>query len=278
MLFTNMDRKKITAPDRQAKIKRRLLIEGTIGVEALAHDLEVSVATIRRDLTTLEDTGFVQRTHGGAMVGKPLGADLAFSLREQTDQEAKRLIARAAIGLIDKERTLFLNDGSTMLAVAHELSALELQLTVVSCGINVATTVSENPRIQAYLAGGLVRHRTLGITGSFVNQMLSEMHADIAFIAPESVCQSGEVTFSYEQDAIIARKMSKRSKRTIVLATARKLQDRDRFTAMQADAIDLLITDCADPKVLRAFEEFGVEVLVVIRATDEAVQFPKLSA
>lgn len=270
MVFSGMDRKKTTPTDRRAEIKNRLLIDGSLSVEALASELDVSVATIRRDLTVLEDTGFVQRTHGGAMVGTPQGADIAFSLREQTDREAKRFMARTAIGLIDTESTFFLNDGSTMLALARELAVLDLHMTVVSCGINVATTLSENPSIRTYLTGGEVRHRTLGTTGNFVDHMLSEVHADIAFIAAESVCANEGMTFSYEEDAVIARKMNERASRTVAMATARKLTGWDRFTALRPNVIDQLITDCEDPSILRPFTDAGIEVLVAKRASNEA--------
>lgn len=278
MLVGCMTEKKNTPTDRRAEIKRRLLIDGSLSVEALAIELGVSVATIRRDLTILEDTGFVKRTHGGAMVGAPQGADLAFSLREQTDQEAKRLIARTAVGLIETEKTFFLNDGSTMMAMARELAALDLKLTVVSCGINVATTLSENPGIQTYLAGGQVRHRTLGTMGSFVDHMLSMMYADIAFIAAESVCAREGMTFSYEEDAIIARKMSERAKKTVALVTARKLLNRDRFTALSPDMLDLLVTDCDDPKILRPFRETGIAILIAKRTAEGALNITQFSA
>lgn len=273
-----MDKKRTTPTDRRVEIKNRLLIDGSLSVEALARELDVSVATIRRDLTMLEDTGFVQRTHGGAMVGTPQGADIAFSLREQTDREAKRLIARTAVGLIDTEKTFFLNDGSTMMAMARELAAMDLQMTVMSCGINVATTLSENPGIQTYLAGGQVRHRTLGTTGNFVDHMLSMMHADIAFIAAESVCAHEGLTFSYEEDAVIARKMSERAKKTVVMATTRKLSGQDRFAALPPRLIDQLVTDCDVSSVLSPFKQAGIDVLIAKRTSAGDLNITKFSA
>lgn len=257
-----MDSSRYTPDDRRNAIRNRLLVRGSLRVEDLARELNVSVATVRRDLAALEHDGFVQRTHGGAMVDTPRGADQAFSLREQTDQGAKRAIARAAAGLVKTERTLFLNDGSTMLAFARELVSLDLSVTVATCGINVATTLSENATIQAFLAGGLVRHKTLGTTGGFVEQMLSVMHADIAFIAAEGLDAKDGMTFSHEDDARIARAMSQRANRTVVLATQRKLSDHDCFTAFGPDKIDLLITDCQDATLLQPFKDAGIKILV----------------
>ncbi len=266
-----MTEKNQTLAGRRAAIQRQLLLDGIVDVETLAHDLGVSLATIRRDLTALENDGSIRRTHGGATVTASRGADQAFALREQIDSEAKRQIARAAFELVRMDQAIFMNDGSTVLALARELVASDLGLTVATPGVNIATTLSENPRIDAYLAGGLVRHRTLGTTGDFVEQMLSVINADVAFIAAEGVSAEEGLTFSYEADAKIARIMAKKAAKTVVLATSRKLGQRDRMTAMPATDIDILITDCNDVMIIDEFQKLGIAVIV---ADNEVPQSP----
>ena len=216
---------------RRLEIQRRLLVEGAVTVEALSRDLGVSEATVRRDLTILSEEGSVRRTHGGAVIEAPRGADQAFALRERLDPDAKRLIARSALSLVDPDQTLFMNDGSTVLALARELVAERVALTIVTPGVNIATYLSENPAVTAYLLGGRVRHRTLGTSGGFAEEMLATFNADIAFIAAEGFSVRDGLSFSYESDARIARLMSQRATRTVVLATSRKLDQRDRIVA-----------------------------------------------
>ncbi len=246
---------------RRLEIQRRLLLEGSVTVEALSRDLGVSEATIRRDLTILSEEGSVRRTHGGAVIEAPRGADQAFALREQLDADAKRLIARSALALVDPDQTLFMNDGSTVLALARELVAERIALTVVTPGVNIATYLSENPSVTAYLLGGRVRHRTLGTSGGFAEEMLATFNADIAFIAAEGFSVRDGLTFSYESDARLARLMSERATRSVVLATSRKLNQRDRIVALPAVAVDVLITDCSDRERLAGFSSSGIEVI-----------------
>lgn len=255
-----MKNKNPTPSHRHATIQRQLLMDGTVGVESLARQLGVSVATIRRDLTTLEKGGTVLRTHGGATIAEQRGADQAFALREQIDWDSKRFIARVAVGLIEADQTLFMNDGSTMLALANELVASDIPLTVFTNGVNIATTLSENAKIVTYLAGGLVRHRTLGTSGYFVEQMLSTINADVAFIATEGFSVDEGLTHSYEVDAIIARIMHTKARRSVVLSTARKLGQRDRITGIPASEIDVMITDCQDARTVEPIRELGISV------------------
>ena len=251
-----------TPSDRQAAIQRKILLEGRISVETLVSEFNVSLATIRRDLTFLEKQGLARRTHGGAASLAQHGADQAFAQREQIDSEAKNLIASAAINLVAADQTLFMNDGSTVLALARELVASNMPLTVVTPGVNIATTLSENTTLDAYLVGGLVRHRTLGTSGDFTEQMLSVFNANTAFIAAEGFTVKDGLTYSYESDAKIARIMHTKATQTVILATERKLDQRDRITALPASMADVLITDCQDENKLSAFRETGIKIII----------------
>jgi DeoR/GlpR family transcriptional regulator of sugar metabolism len=170
---------------RRLSIQRQLMVDGAVSVEALSKTLGASVATIRRDLNELEAEGLVRRTHGGAIVEAPRGADQEFALREQMDAEAKRRIAAATMQFIEPDMTVLMNDGSTLLAVAREIVASRLRLTVITPGVNIATSLSESSAINVYLLGGNLRHRTLGTSGSFAERMLSTFNADVALIAAE---------------------------------------------------------------------------------------------
>ena len=57
--------------------------------------------------------------------------------------------------------------------------------------------------------------------------------------------------------------MAAHAERTVVLATARKLQQSDRITALPLSAIHTLVTDCTDEAVLAAIAGGGVEILRV---------------
>ena len=256
---------------RRLAIQGELMSKGVVSVEALSKRLGVSVATIRRDLSLLEDEGHMRRTHGGAVITAPRGADQDFALREQVDPEAKRTIASHAAGLLEPDSTLFMNDGSTILALAREIVAQRVKLMVVTPGVNVATFLSECPTVSTYLLGGHLRHRTLGTSGAFAERMLDAFNADTAFIAAEGFGPEFGLTYSYETDATLARLMSERASRTVVLATARKLSQRDRITALPVGAVDVLITDSDAPDILAAYQDAGVEVITAEPRDDEGL-------
>jgi DeoR/GlpR family transcriptional regulator of sugar metabolism len=261
-----MESKERNPAARRQFMQRQLMIQGSASVEELSRTLRVSVATVRRDLTWLDEQGLVRRTHGGAVVEAPRGADQDLALREQIDAEEKRAMASAALALIEPDATVLLNDGSTLMAVAREIAASGMRLTVVTPGVNIALLLSEARGITVYLVGGNLRHRTLGTSGLFAEQMLRGFSADIALLAAEGFNPEDGLTFSYEADAALARIMHERARTTAVLATARKLAQRDRITAMAARDVDLLVTGCRDAPLLARFADLGIGIVQPVAA------------
>ena len=56
--------------------------------------------------------------------------------------------------------------------------------------------------------------------------------------------------------------MQTKATQTVILATARKLDHRDRITAIRASDVDMLITDCQDEGKLSVIRDAGIHVIV----------------
>ena len=61
------------APQRREHLRQMLRKGGVARVEELRKSLEVSVATIRRDLEILEEEGKIRRVHGCGINGEQVG-------------------------------------------------------------------------------------------------------------------------------------------------------------------------------------------------------------
>ncbi len=105
---------------RRGKLYRELAVRGAASVAELCELFEASAATIRRDLSALQREGLVTRSYGGAAVRRTRPAEQAFAIREREHVDAKRAMAKAAIELFKPGDTVFLNDGSTVMALARE--------------------------------------------------------------------------------------------------------------------------------------------------------------
>src|SRR5262249_23154397 len=107
-------------PERLGKILERLSTDGSVSVAEIATSLDVSAATIRRDLQLLERQRLLGRTHGGAV---PQGVLYELPLRYKTTrqpQEKLRIAHQAASRVLDGW-AIGLTGGTTTTEVARAL-------------------------------------------------------------------------------------------------------------------------------------------------------------
>ncbi len=82
--------------ERLGRILELLARDGTVTVSALAGELGVSEATVRRDLQALGEQRLLERSHGGAVAH---GTAHELPVRYRTGRsDEKRRIAQAAAG------------------------------------------------------------------------------------------------------------------------------------------------------------------------------------
>ena len=84
-----MAKENSTTAQRSEQILQELLRSGEVSVDALAAQLHVSEATIRRDLTELERQGLLRRNHGGAVPFAPMLYEPFRHLSSFQEQEEK---------------------------------------------------------------------------------------------------------------------------------------------------------------------------------------------
>ena len=88
------------APERRERMRNLIRKAGVARVEDLKSDLQVSVATVRRDLEALEEEGRIRRVHGGAVSMESRLEEEVFDDKANLALKEKRLIAEEACKLI----------------------------------------------------------------------------------------------------------------------------------------------------------------------------------
>ena len=174
------------AEERFAMILDLLAQKRSATVLELCDALDASESTIRRDLTQLDRQGLLKKVHGGAtLVGRTVLADEPpMAAREEQSVEEKRLIARAAAAMITEKDFIFLDAGSTTLALAAALEGPALQAAYVTNGIAHARMLVQKG-CRTYLPGGQVRPITEAITGPETLAALQHYNFTKAFTTPD---------------------------------------------------------------------------------------------
>ena len=139
---------------RRRELLRVVESSGHATVGELADRFSVSVDTIRRDLDELAAAGQLTRARGGALSSsEAANADVPVAARSDQGSEAKHRIAVAAVELLADGQTVFLNGGTTTLAVAGQLEQRH-NMTVITSNLLVPAALDSRHVREVYLVGG----------------------------------------------------------------------------------------------------------------------------
>lgn len=250
------------APRRHGEILRRLAADGTVSITALADFFDVSRQTIRRDLKLLADRGQLDLVHGGATVFEPTEA--AFVERREENAPAKAAIGRTAAGLVRDGMVVFLDSGTTTLAVAQALSDKK-NLTICTTSLSIALFMCRQPLVRVHMLGGEIDPDEEAAVGPDALEAISHFRVDVAFLGGGGLSPDGEVTDFTRGGA------EQRSRMVTTAARAYFVLDSSKFgrlTPLRIPRFEVaagVIVDQRPPEAIReALERKGPALIVAI--------------
>ncbi len=238
---------KLFIHDRWSRILSLLNKNTVTSIECLSGSLNVSQATIRRDLTKLNDIGELQRVRGGAISIKS-GNSHYHSLHGQADHlnssvtnvDAKRAIGAYAATLLDNDEAIIIDGGTTTLQLALEIK--ERRLTVLTTSVSIMNALFGTPDIRIMITGGEVFQEQKVILNPYGDSIISKFSATKIFLGAQAVTHQGllqtdPLLVHYEQDLI------NRAEEVIVLADSTKFEAKGSLSVCGLDRIDKVVTD-----------------------------------
>jgi DeoR family transcriptional regulator of aga operon len=239
------------------------IVENTsLDVAALAEMFDISEATVRRDLQTLERQRLVRRTHGGATTHAAFH-DMPLSYKSAQELVEKRRIAHRAERLLDGARVIGMTGGTTVTEFARLLSGVE-GLTVVTNALNIAAELAANPRVRVFAAGGEVRGSSQEAVGPSAEAFLAGYNIDVAFIGVDGVDAEAGCTNYDPVGARVNAVLRERARVAAVLADATKIGKVALAPVCAMSDVDVLITDSrADDAALDRIRRRGCQVVCV---------------
>ncbi len=261
----------MTRHERLSGVLEILGQRGRVDVEDLAAELDVSAATIRRDLDHLAEQQLLARTRGGAVTNN-VSYDLPLRYKAGRQAGEKERIAQAAAALVDRGSVVGLNGGTTTTAVARALATrADLNvtgdgpaLTIVTNALNIANELTVRQHLKLVVTGGVARPQSFELTGPLATRILSEVALDVVFLGVDAIDPRRGASAHNEGEANINRLLVERAARVVVVADSSKLGRRAFAQICPASSIELLLTDStADPVALAEFADAGIETRAV---------------
>jgi DeoR family transcriptional regulator, fructose operon transcriptional repressor len=250
----------MTSEERKHRIEAYLQRVEFASLEELSKHVETSVSTVRRDLTALEASGNLRRTHGGARIVAPKTDEFAFTARDTHQLSEKEAIGRACAALIGSNQSVIIDAGTTVYHVARHLEEKAPQ--IVTNSLPVANLFASANKVEVILAGGVIYPRLGVLVGPMTVEAYSRMRADIAIMSAGGITLEG-VTNSHALLIDIQHAMLKAAQKIIFCLDHTKFGRQSVSPLCELEMIDTIVTDSRAPQELVAgLRERGVEVIL----------------
>lgn len=233
---------------RQKEILELARQEGKVTVDGLATRYDVSVQTIRRDLSDLAETGRLDRVHGGAVVPSSV-VNIIYEERRRLNEAGKKAIAKKCAQTIPDGASVFMNIGTSTEAVACELLDRE-NLLVVTNNLNIANILSANQSCEIILAGGVLRRADGGIVGGLTAEMVKQFKFDYSVLGCSAIDADGDLLDFDDQEVMVSKTAIHRSRKVMVVADQLKFERNAPLTICSLADVAALFTDCTLPAQL----------------------------
>lgn len=247
---------------RNTQQRRQIIVnivqeQGEVSVESLAQLFETSEVTIRKDLTALEESGFLLRRYGGAI---KLPSELIDDSQENLSKQ-KLAIAHSAANQIREHNRIIIDSGSTTGALVKALHHSGLVVMTNSLALaNELTALECEPTVL--MTGGTWDARSESFQGKVAENVLRSYDFDQLFIGADGL-DLARGTTTFNELVGLSQVMAEVSREVIVLIESQKIGRKMPNLELKWQQIDKLITDDQlDLDVKMQIESLGVEVII----------------
>lgn len=226
---------------RQNEIMRLLEAHKELTVKELCAMLFYSPATIRRDLSDLEQKGLLRRSFGGAVFVENYLEQYPLEVRATKNIASKKRICAKAAQLIQPGDTVFIAASSTTFFLPPLLKDIP-ELTVVTNSPHMNIKLSEH-KIRNLCTGGEMLTGSIALVGSEAERFIRGIRANKTFFSGRGLSKDGIITDSSKMERDLKITMLEQSQESYYLVDESKIGLEFPWCIAKAADIDGIIDD-----------------------------------
>lgn len=253
--------------ERERLILEAVTATGFISYRAIEAQLDASPATIRRDLTRLEEAGLILRVHGGAKLPEDERADrpqglsgTPFAQSITQNLPAKQAIGRAAAALCQPGEGIMIDGGTTTLQMCPHLAGLDCQ--VLTNSLHIVDALLPQPGTRVLLPSGTVFREQNIVLAPAGEDSMPRFHAPKLFMGAAAVGRQGVM----QQDVILVaaeRRFIDRAEEVILLVDSTKFTSSSGAIVCGLDEVSTIVTDAGIPSAMaEQLRSSGIRLLI----------------
>jgi DeoR/GlpR family transcriptional regulator of sugar metabolism len=226
---------------RREVIRDRVVDEGFVRIEELAHDLEVNPMTIRRDLDFLQGQGWLRKVRGGATAQPSTLHHGDVRHRTRAMAAEKELLALTALTSVRPGQAVMLDDSTT----AHALALLlpeRAPLTVITNFMPILQSLAGRPGIDLICLGGAYYPAYDAFLGLRTVEAVQSLHADHLFMSTTAVTR-GHCYHQSQETVHVKHALMAACERRTLLVDHTKFERRGLHQLAPLTSFDRVVVD-----------------------------------
>lgn len=249
--------------ERLARITEYIQNRHFASVDELMNVLGVSKATIRRDLTVLNEAGAITLTRGGAVCNEEDRVpEPAYNEKRSTNAIEKIRLGEAASKLIKNDQAIILDAGTSTRAMVPFMKDLT-GINLVTNDIAIAADLTSYPGINVTVTGGQLRPDFFTLRGYGAEEQIRNMRADIAFIGFDAIDINSGCYITNIDEVALKKRIISVADRVVALCDHTKFHSTAFVLVCQMSEIHVVVTDQeVDPLIVEALKQQDIEVII----------------
>lgn len=244
--------------DRRKQIMSQLLEHKQVTVKELAQTMDVSDATVRRDLKVLAEEQGLKLIHGGAAL--PRERDFSYQARLMRSTDEKRVIGSLASRLLQDGDHVFLDSGTTCSELVPFVKRMH-EVTILANSARLALELDASG-VQLFLIGGEYRPDRMDTIGPMAVNTLNQVRGYTAFIGADGLSMDFGPSASDLASAHLHRQVVANALSTVLLVDHSKFGSASLFQIVAWSEIATVITDVEPDRAwLEFFNERNITII-----------------
>lgn len=249
--------------DRRDKIIHKIQSEGSVRVDELSEEFDVSTVTIRNDLDFFEEKGLIHRTYGGALLRNNVYNDPSLEEKQKINVDEKRRIGEYAASLIKDGESIILDSGTTTREIALRLKDKK-GLTLMTNAINIAVELAGVSDLNLMLTGGVLRDKSYSLVGPEAERTMQNYYFDKLLLGVDGMDFEHGLTTPNPLEAQLNRLMVDRANKVILVTDSSKFGRHSFSYICDLDPVEMVITDTnIEPDFEERLAKRDIEVVKV---------------
>ncbi|MDO5402992.1 MAG: DeoR/GlpR family DNA-binding transcription regulator [Eubacteriales bacterium] len=244
------------AEERLRKILQILQKKNSVTLSELTDTLNISEATIRRDLTELDNQGLLIKVRGGAVSNKGAYStrDEEVAVRQTVNLTEKNKIAEFAAALLKQGDFVYIDAGTTTELMIDYIT--QKDVSFVTNAIGHAKKLTQKG-YKVYILGGQFKLSTEAIVGAEAIESLKKYNFTKGFWGVNGLNPVNGYTTPEVSEASIKKESMKHCKETFILADQSKFSQISSVTFAEFTSA-AIITNGASEKLLKEYDNIIV--------------------